>query len=150
MTGRPSSCLCGVCAKCRHRSRARARYQALSVEERRAIVARRDPERVRANDAASYQRNRAKRDAAARAWRLEHPEEARAIYRRWVERNRVKRAAHAAVWTAIRSGRLTRPDACERCGAVGSVDGHHDDYARPLDVRWLCVGCHAEQHRRAA
>lgn len=65
-----------------------------------------------------------------------------------------KRAANA-VQTALRRGVLTRPDACSRCGAVmrgagaqGLVQAHHADYAKPLDVVWLCPRCHCEEHRR--
>ena len=35
---------------------------------------------------------------------------------------------------------------CEVC-AVTKVDAHHDDYAKPLDVRWLCRKHHNEHHR---
>lgn len=34
---------------------------------------------------------------------------------------------------------------CEGCGAVRAV-AHHDDYVRPLDVRWLCPRCHRRHH----
>jgi len=55
-----------------------------------------------------------------------------------------RKVAHSAVSNAIRDGRLTRK-ACEICGAE-SVHAHHDDYSRPLDVRWLCPVCHARVH----
>ena len=45
---------------------------------------------------------------------------------------------------AIRRGKLT-PLCCEKCGA-SEVQAHHDDYAYPLDVRWLCVLHHNEAH----
>lgn len=45
---------------------------------------------------------------------------------------------------AIASGRLMRQP-CEGCGAT-PADAHHDDYSRPLDVRWLCEACHAAHH----
>ena len=46
---------------------------------------------------------------------------------------------------AIRRGELTR-DACEVCGSDRNVDAHHDDYTKPLDVRWLCRSCHQKHH----
>lgn len=49
--------------------------------------------------------------------------------------------ARRAVSNAIRDGRLVRGP-CERCGWVGKTHGHHDDYSKPLDVRWLCFRCH--------
>jgi hypothetical protein len=62
----------------------------------------------------------------------------------------IKRAARAKVRQALRKGVLTRPDRCEQCGGGGRIDGHHDDYAQPLAVRWLCRGtCHPAQHARS-
>ena len=43
---------------------------------------------------------------------------------------------------AIRDGLLTRKD-CEVCGRKGQA--HHDDYSRPLDVRWLCFYHHRKE-----
>lgn len=36
---------------------------------------------------------------------------------------------------------------CEECGAE-EAQMHHEDYGRPLDVRWLCVPCHGRAHRK--
>lgn len=57
-----------------------------------------------------------------------------------------KRAANRAVSNAVRRGALVRPDACEECGWVGRIAGHHDDYDEPLCVRWLCSTCHERAH----
>lgn len=51
---------------------------------------------------------------------------------------------------SVRDGKVRRPDSCQSCGAVGMVYGHHVDYAKPLDVEWLCADCHGERHRRSA
>ena len=53
---------------------------------------------------------------------------------------------HAAVQTAMRTGRLVRPAACETCGKEKKVVAHHDDYAYPLEVRFLCLPCHRQHH----
>lgn len=47
---------------------------------------------------------------------------------------------------ATRKLRLDKPDKCSACNEVKHVEAHHDDYSKPLDVRWLCVHCHNEWH----
>ena len=51
------------------------------------------------------------------------------------------------VGQAVRDGRLI-PQPCEKCGA-SPTHAHHDDYSKPLDVRWLCPVHHAEHHHAA-
>jgi hypothetical protein len=57
------------------------------------------------------------------------------------------RRAQTALWIAVRDGRLERPAACQRCGRPGKVEAHHLDYARPLEVQWLCPKCHHAHHK---
>ena len=56
----------------------------------------------------------------------------------------VRQRARIATQTAIRRGRLIRGP-CEECGA-GETHAHHDDYLKPLEVRWLCGPCHHAVH----
>jgi len=55
--------------------------------------------------------------------------------------------ARKVVYRAIRTGRLVRGP-CERRrrkdGCHGRIEGHHDDYERPLEVRWLCSKHHRQ------
>jgi len=40
-----------------------------------------------------------------------------------------------------------RPTHCSACGTeTEDIQAHHDDYAKPLDVRWLCRSCHIRHH----
>lgn len=57
---------------------------------------------------------------------------------------------HAARWKvhrALKAGSLMRCP-CEVCGA-DKTHAHHDDYSKPLDVRWLCPMHHREHHAKA-
>lgn len=61
-----------------------------------------------------------------------------------------KLAANRQVRAAIKRGELVRPQVCPRCGiawTTGCVNAHHEDYAAPLSVVWLCGACHIERHR---
>lgn len=66
----------------------------------------------------------------------------------WGRRNPIKRMAITIVGNAVRDGRLVKPGSCEDCGSTPNrLHGHHDDYAFPLVVRWLCPGCHNKWHK---
>lgn len=53
--------------------------------------------------------------------------------------------AARAFQKAIRKGELVRGP-CEVCGTTKHIDGHHDDYSKPLEVRWLCRRHHILHH----
>jgi len=64
-------------------------------------------------------------------------------------RQAIRRRAYKAVRRALGSGDLVRPEGCEGCGrAVARLHAHHDDYAKPLEVDWLCASCHGNRHRK--
>lgn len=83
--------------------------------------------------------NRLKDNAINKAYQDKHPKRIKAggIYR-----------------TALQRGDLVKPTICEECKAdptekywKAKIHGHHDDYSKPLEIRWLCAGCHKRWHR---
>ncbi len=83
------------------------------------------------------------RQAAAKAW----------ANGRRTTLNRVAIRAQDRVKYAVKTGRLLPPDNCEGCGHDFSDfrrEAHHDDYAHPLVVRWLCSRCHGRHHSKKA
>ena len=60
---------------------------------------------------------------------------------------RQRQNARNAVRRAVLDGRLTRAEVCETCTLPAYTHGHHDDYDKQLDVRWLCKPCHDDHHR---
>jgi hypothetical protein len=65
---------------------------------------------------------------------------------KWNRENPLALWAHNAVRSAIRRGLIERKP-CEVCGAE-PADAHHDDYSRPLAIRWLCRLHHRELHSK--
>lgn len=59
---------------------------------------------------------------------------------------REAQAAHNAVAKAVAAGEMAR-EWCEVCGSA-AAEAHHDDYSRPLDVRWLCRSHHRRWHQK--
>ena len=57
-----------------------------------------------------------------------------------------KYIAHRLLNNAVRSGKLKRMP-CVVCGKE-KVEGHHEDYSKPLDVIWLCKKHHLEAHKK--
>lgn len=69
-------------------------------------------------------------------------------YRAQDELARWKHQSRALASGALRRGRLTQQP-CEVCGGP-KAQMHHDDYLKPLEVRWLCRKHHSELHKEEA
>ena len=67
--------------------------------------------------------------------------------------DRNKNLARGRLRDAVKYGKVEKPKHCQRCKAATpakALDGHHEDYSRPLDVVWLCRSCHGLAHIRWA
>jgi hypothetical protein len=96
----------------------------------------RDNYRKRRPQYAAYGRERDQRP--------EYKEKKKEYQRKRRARRPDKYKANCATSNAIRDKRLDRGP-CEECGSV-FVEAHHDDYSKPLDVRWLCFRHHRLLH----
>lgn len=137
-------------------SRCRECHRKITREAGRRAY-RENPEKYRARNHArrSDEATRAAERESWRKWRkrtLLDPAAAEAQRRKDRERRlgheRQKILARDAARAAVRNGILVRQP-CEKCGER-KTHAHHEDYSRPLDVRWLCVSCHGKEHRRVA
>lgn len=66
--------------------------------------------------------------------------------RRYYERHPIKAEARKIYRYALRTGKLVKGP-CSVCGSL-EVDGHHEDYTKPLEVVWLCKSHHRDAHSR--
>jgi ribosomal protein S27AE len=78
-----------------------------------------------------------------RRWVSNNPDKANRLIKKYQANNPEKRKAHII---AIQSGKLQKRS-CEICGN-SKAQAHHDDYSKPLDVRWLCHKHHVEFHNK--
>lgn len=123
---RKSDWTCSTCRNARDR-----------VWRAKAIASEKRPASLASDYRAKYEATpemRAKRTAHASARYHSDP-----AYR---EKVRVRSKTRSA----IRLGQISK-GTCEVCGSK-NVEAHHDDYAQPLNVRWLCRIHHREHHRR--
>ena len=87
---------------------------------------------------------RAANHASSKKWRKENPVRHAELTKAWLLRNPDKRKAHYKVSNALRSGKIEKKP-CAVCGAE-TVQAHHPDYSKPLEVQWLCITHHHETH----
>jgi hypothetical protein len=64
-----------------------------------------------------------------------------------------KERVHDIIEKAIKRGIINNPHVCSKCGDTGvfkdgrsSIQAHHYDYDKPLEVEWLCQKCHHQWH----
>lgn len=89
------------------------------------------------------------RTIKARTLDLKNPDRLRIMRTEYMRshraRNKVKARARSVITNAIDVGTLI-PKPCEVCG-IDEVEAHHEDYSKPLSVKWLCKRHHVARHR---
>lgn len=130
----------GVNNRCKEcHKRAVRENRTANVERYRAYDAKRfqeDPRVLKRHKA--YQKTEAGKEAALRA------------RKKWINQKPEARAAHIILGNAVRDGRIEKPKECSECGGFPkrrNLHAHHEDYAFPLSVIWLCAQCHHEKHK---
>ncbi len=127
-----------------------------------------NPDLIRKYSRDYYDRNKNNADfirmcrKRGKAWRLTNPEKYKKLSKKSYIKNKVrifeyhdnyrkdnpeKIFAYSKVAQAIRQKKLKRQP-CEVCGSTVRINAHHDDYSKPLEVRWLCPQHHMELHNQ--
>lgn len=99
-------------------------WRRLTPEQRREKIAARDAVKVREQDRVKQARRR-KEGTAEQQLKI-------------AARNEVRKAR-------LRGDLVPQQCEAEGCNKIGHA--HHDDYRKPLEVRWLCRGHHDELHQ---
>lgn len=60
----------------------------------------------------------------------------------YIKRNLNKYRARSRIEMRVHRGTLQRPNICSLCKKECRPEAHHKDYNKPLDIIWVCKGCH--------
>lgn len=69
-----------------------------------------------------------------------------AVYRS-TKKYQYKQNARAVLNYNLRLGLIKKPKVCSICGEEKRLEAHHEDYTKPLGVKWLCRQCHFDIHK---
>jgi len=98
---------------------------------------RRTPERRKVNN------------EAVKTWRKNNPERFKETEKLRRKNDRKKELARSLIYKHIVRGHMDKGEECEICKARDrGIEAHHEDYNKPLEVRWLCNICHRQQHNK--
>ena len=78
-------------------------------------------------------------------WRDRNKEKMVSYALKWNRLHPDAHEAHRLVKNALKNKSLERQP-CEKCDSVES-QAHHDDYSKPLEVKWLCPKHHVQHHQ---
>ncbi len=87
-------------------------------------------DKIKISDKIQYAKNKEKRKEDSKKWRKENPKKAK---------------AHDLVKHHIK---IPKGQLCETCKIKKARDKHHEDYNKPLEVIFLCRGCHRRIHQK--
>lgn len=71
----------------------------------------------------------------------------KAVYRS-IKKHQGKQNARYLLNRMVKEGKIERPKICSCCAKRKRVEGHHEDYTKPLIVVWVCRQCHFDIHKK--
>ncbi len=85
---------------------------------------RENPEKLRTKERKSYWKNKKYYNGISKEWREKNPEKIKA--------------------TTIANNKITIPQnqLCEICNEREATIKHHEDYTKPIEVKFVCASCH--------
>lgn len=81
-------------------------------------------------------------------WANKNKEKKRSYQEKWRKSNLKQKAANAYLQIQVREGYIVKPKSCTKCLKECVTEAHHEDYSKPLVVKWYCHRCHMKQHRK--
>lgn len=118
-----------------------------------------NPEEAKKIDALKRIKNRHKKAEYSKVYYSKtkiHPEYLeyrKQISNKYYVNNKLKAKARGIVSKSVLRGKIIKPKYCSGCLKEKIVlQGHHEDYSKPLEVIWLCPPCHTivENFKKAA
>lgn len=100
-----------------------------------------------------YYRNRKnpsflmKERARARKYRERNKEKGVLRQRDYRRKDKIRAKAHRDLSRAVMEKKIIKPEHCQLCGKNKPLDGHHNDYTKPLQIVWVCRLCHRKIHQ---
>ena len=138
---------CKKCTNKQHRKYRKENAQRLRLFDRkRSKLPYRIKQLKEYHKTEEYKESHKKADLKWRINNLEkHKRSNKKAYLKWIKNNPEKIKAKQAVYNALRSKKLFK-EPCKECGNMKDIQGHHEDYSKPLEVTWLCIVCHVKIH----
>ncbi len=116
----------------------------------RTIYRENNRERIRIQDQENYKKNPEKFQDSAKV-RMKKYLSGKGKETRELNKilNPEKHEARKIMTAAVRSKKIIKPKSCTMCNTeVNRIEGHHEDYLKPLEIIWLCCKCHRSLHRK--
>jgi hypothetical protein len=96
-----------------------------------------------------YEKNRIKLNKYARKYQKLNPKKIKKIHnksnKKYEKKYPFKKIAQNI---AHRNIKIPKNQLCETCNKRKAKHKHHEDYNKPLDIKFLCIKCHRELHRK--
>ena len=142
------SCVCKPCAIAISRKwrDARPDYYKPKLAERKL-----NPAPFVIRERRQYERNAKRINARIKLRREKYPEKFKEYGQRARIKDAVKIKARKILQYAVKKGRIIKSNICFDCQKTFPkklIQSHHDDYSKPLEVKWLCKKCHSKRHRK--